>query len=412
MTNAPKIALFGLFGNGNLGNAGSLDAMVRYLRAAHPDAELLCVCAAPEEVQREFGVRGYRMWSYRPSEDRVGIRTVVPKAVGKVVDAFRTLRWVWRQDVVVVPGTGVLEATLPIRPWGFPYALLLVTAWGRLCGTKVALVSVGADHITQPVTRLVMKHAARLAFYRSFRDRRSREAMHDMGVDTSRDLVYPDLAFALPATAGPRDETRTVGVGVMAYSGTYTDRRQADEIYSTYLQRMTEFVGWLVDGGYRVRMFTGDRPDEVVAGQVTAAVRRSRPGLAGDRILTDFAPSIGAMIEQMAAVDTVIATRFHNVLCALKLAKPTISISYAAKNDVLMDGMGQSEFCQPIKTLDVARLIEQFRAVEEARDQVRDELLARNEDNAKLLTEQFALLSATLFAADGVPTPVAAERDQ
>jgi polysaccharide pyruvyl transferase WcaK-like protein len=411
MTTAPKIALFGLFGNGNLGNGGSLDAMLRYLRSAHSEAEITCVCAGPEDVQREFGVRGYQLWSYRPVEGQPAW-TLVPKAVGKAIDAFRTLRWVRRHDVVVVPGTGVLEATLPVRPWGFPYALLLVTAWGRLCGTKVALVSVGADHVTQPVTRLVMKHAARLAYYRSFRDRMSRAALHGMGVDTSNDMVYPDLAFSLPATEIPPGRTRTVGVGVMSYSGTYADRRHADEIYSAYVRRMTDFVGWLVDEGYRVRMFTGDRPDEVVAAEVIAGVRRSRPSLADDLILTDFAPSLSGLIEQMAAVDTVVATRFHNVLCALKLAKPTISISYAAKNDALMDSMGQGEHTQSIRALDVTRLIEQFRAIEEARDRVRDELLSRNETNAKLLTEQFALLSATLFASDGTPAPAAAEVDR
>ena len=188
------------------------------------------------------------------------MKTIVLKAVGKVIDAVRTLRWVRRFDVVVVPGTGVLEATLPIRPWGLPYALLLVSAWGRLCGTKVAFVSVGADSIGQPVTRQVMKYAASLADYRSYRDEHSRDAMRKAGVDTSRDQVFPDLSFMLPVPRAANQETRTIGVGVMAYYGTYRDRRQSDDIYSTYVAKITTFVQWLLDEGYQVRLFTGDQP--------------------------------------------------------------------------------------------------------------------------------------------------------
>ena len=60
----------------------------------------------------------------------------------------------------------------------------------------------------------------------------------------------------------------------------------------------------------------------------------------------------------------MVATRYHNILCALKLAKPTVSIGYATKCDVLMADMGLSSFCQPVKSFDVARLIEQFKELD------------------------------------------------
>lgn len=51
-----KIALFGLFGCGNLGNDGSLEAMIEFLRHHRPDADLVCICDNPEEVTRKFGI--------------------------------------------------------------------------------------------------------------------------------------------------------------------------------------------------------------------------------------------------------------------------------------------------------------------------------------------------------------------
>jgi len=397
VTTAPKVALFGLFGSGNLGNEGSLDAMLRFLRTAQPAAELACVCPVPEEVERRFGLRSFSLTWYRPAEGEPRLKVVLRKMVGKVVDSIRTYRWVRRYDAVIVPGMGVLETTLSIRPWGFPYALLLVLVWGRLCGRKVALVSVGAEVTGQPVTRWVMKTAARLATYRSYRDNHSKQAMQRMGVDTSRDSVYPDLAFALPTPHDVRVQPRTVGVGVMAYRGTYADRGHADEIQSGYLTEITAFVAWLVDEGYRVRLFTGDPSDETVAAAVMSAVRRTRPQLADGSVVTVAAASLTEVIEQMAKVEVVVASRYHNVISALRAGRPTISISYATKNDVLMESVGLRAYCQPIRSLDQARLREQFRDLELSREQVTADLVARNDLNTKLLEEQNADLLATLF---------------
>ena len=65
-------------------------------------------------------------------------------------------------------------------------------------------------------------------------------------------------------------------------------------------------------------------------------------------------------MRQIAATDVVVATRYHNVVCALKLGKPTVSVGYAEKNDVLMAEMGLGGFCQHVERLDLDRLIEQF----------------------------------------------------
>ena len=47
---------------------------------------------------------------------------------------------------------GVLETTLPLRPWQFPYDMFVLCAAGRIFGTKVALVSVGANVPSERLT--------------------------------------------------------------------------------------------------------------------------------------------------------------------------------------------------------------------------------------------------------------------
>jgi polysaccharide pyruvyl transferase WcaK-like protein len=384
--------VFGLLGSGNLGNDGSLQAVLDYLRATHPDAAIDALCGGPERVTARFGIPATRLHWYRAEyQTASGVAGIGLKLLGKLVDVVRTAVWVHRHDMVIVPGMGVLEATLPLRPWGFPYSLFLLCAAGRLLDTRVALVSVGADAIGHRATRALVRWSARLAAYRSYRDRLSRDAMRAMGVDTGRDEVYPDLAFALP-TPSPAAEPGTVGVGVMAFRGGNDDRARADQIYRRYLDGMTRFVRWLVDGGRSVRLFTGDEVDAPVVAHILAEVDSPRVSAAPVSSLDD-------LMREMAAVDAVVATRYHNVLCALKVGRPTLSVGYAAKSDVLMREMGLGEFRHPARAVDADRLIEQFTALEQRSAELRQTLAERNLTAARRIERQFTALSAAVFPA-------------
>ncbi|MQA59928.1 MAG: hypothetical protein GEU86_00200 [Actinophytocola sp.] len=394
---APRVGLFGLLGSGNLGNDGSLDAVVAYLAEQYPDARLGFLCMGPEQVMQRYGVPAAPLLWYE-AHSGSGPRVLL-KLVGKALDPIRTLAWVRRHDVVIVPGMGVLEATLPLRPWGFPFALLTLCAAGRLTGTKVAFVSVGASVITNRATRWVITRAAKWAYYRSYRDSQSREAMRQMGVDVARDGVYPDLAFALRVPAVPARPTGAVGVGVMAYRGAEADRTRGDEIYHRYVDAMARFVCWLVDRGRTVRLFTGDRVDDTVVAQILDHLRRHRPELDPACVVAEPAASLDELMRQMSTVDTVVATRYHNVLCALKLAKPTVSIGYAAKNDVLMAESGLGDYCQYAGDVDVDRLVEQFTDLEGRSAELRLAMTTRNVVARRGLDHQFSELSDALFAA-------------
>lgn len=411
MGSVPRVGLFGLLGVGNLGNDGSLEALLAFLRAEHPDAIVSCLCAGPEQVTARYGIPATPLhWSSSEYQTVSGLPGIASKAMGKIIDVFRTLSWVRRQDVVIVPGMGVLEATLPLRPWGFPYALFLLCASGRLTGTRVALVGVGADVIHQRATRWILTRAARLARYRSYRDALSRDSMQEMGVDVTADEVYPDLAFGLPVPPATPPATGTVGIGVMAYHGGNDDRGRAVEIHRAYVDTMKHFVRWLIDGGRQVRLFTGDQSDESVVTEILSDLRTYRPKLDSSHVVAEPASTLQDLMRQMAAVDTVVATRYHNVLCALKLSKPTLSIGYATKNDVLMAGMGLGEFCQSARSVDLDRLIEQFSTLESRREQLVDTMAERSRANVRRLEHQFAALSAVVLdTAEPVAVPIAAD---
>jgi len=272
---------------------------------------------------------------------------------------------------------------------------------------------VGANVVVgQRVTKWFFTTAARLAFYCSYRDALSRDAMLQAGLDSARHgRVYPDLAFGLPAPPEISGAAKTVGVGVMAYYGGNDDRRHADEIHAAYVEKMKRFVQWLADSGHKIRLFGGDnRFDDAVVAEVLADLRGYRPDLEPTWAAAEPITTMRELMEQVAPVDTVVAIRYHNVLCALKLSKPTVSIGYAAKHDVMMADMGLAEFCQSARSLDVDRLIEQFKELEARSPQLRQAMLERNAEKTRSLDDQFAVLSTLLFQ-QGQPARAAATRE-
>ncbi len=396
-----KVGLFGLLGSGNIGNDASAAAVLSYLTRAHPGLEIDAMCMGPERVQAALGIEAEPLLWFRRFEGRVsGIPASLLKVLGKGVDTFRIVSWTRRHDVVIVPGMGVLEASLPLRPWGVPYAMFVLCASGRLLRTRVALVCVGATVINQRATRWLVTAAARLASYRSYRDAGSRDAMTKSGVDTSADLVYPDLVYATPALPGGPGSPQVVGVGVMAYYGTNDHRAKADDIYAAYVGGMKRFVRWLADGGHRVRIFVGDECDAPVAADIVADLRSYRPDLGPDWIVAEPIASFTDLMRAMQPAGSVVATRYHNVMCALKLGRPVISLGYSAKNIALMTDMGLPEFCQFAHSLDVDRLIEQFTELEGQRAAVAEMIAVRYAEQAKHLDEQFGELSALVLQSD------------
>ncbi len=348
-TGPPRVGLFGNLGSQNIGNDGSMESMLRYLKTEHPDAIVDAMCAGPERLKAEYGI----------------------------------------------------ESTLPLRPWQLPYSMFLLCASGKLFRTKVALISVGADIIDKRATRWLSNSAARLAFYRSYRDTYSREAMRQRGLDVTRDHVYPDLVFGLPTPDTDVSDPLTVGVGVMAYYGSNDDRPQANAIYASYVANIKCFVRWLVDNDRGIRLLVGDAngSDDSVVQEILADLRTRRPNLPPGQVVAARVSSIAEVMQEMAQVGTVVATRYHNVLCALKLSKPTVSLGYSAKHRALMADMGLPEFCQSANSFDVNLLIKQFTELESRSPELRQVMAERNLVNERHLGQQFAALSALLFPA-------------
>lgn len=388
------IALFGLFGVGNLGNEASLDAVLRYLRRAQPHKNITVVCAYPQDVSVRHNIEAV---SIHPGIEELTmerynrIYRLAVRALYECIIWRNIYRFLRNVDMVVVPGTGILD-DFGISPWQMPYSLLRWTMLAKLAGSRFYFVSIGAGPIHHPLSRLLMKSAARLANYRSYRDAISKEFMVAIGVNATTDPLYPDLVFSLPPpmTARQLDTTKSIGLGVMAYTGWSGRASNSEEIYQTYLTKLTDFTAWLLSNGYSVRLLVGQTTDQHTVDDLQQALAVRGISDTTNRIITEPIETIYDLMEQIALTDLVVATRFHNVLCALMTNRPVISLGYAQKNDVLMAEFGLGEFCQHVERFDVEQLKTQFIELEQQAQRYRHHLRHCNEEYRQALAQQYA----------------------
>ncbi|RTL68864.1 MAG: hypothetical protein EKK42_08500 [Pseudonocardiaceae bacterium] len=359
----PTVGLFGQLGSGNVGNDASMRTVVDHLRSHHPDVDLRVMTTGHHEVADRYRVRTSPLHVVDALPNRPhGAAGAVVRLWGKVADVVATVVWLIGLDVVIVPGMGVLEASIPMWAWQFPFALFTMCLAARLLGVEVAMVGVGAQTVTQRPLRFLLVRSARIARYRSYRDELSRRAMHDMGVDTADDPVFCDMVFALPTPVGIVPTPGLVGLGVMDYHGrnAATDRRRQAEIHASYLMMLTRFALRLIDSGRSIRLFVGDLVDIGVAEHLLHELRAARPGLAEDRAVLVAAEEFDTLMTAMAQVEVVVATRYHNVVSALKLGKPTLSLGYAPKNAEMMESFGQGRYALPLAGADYEQLCDRF----------------------------------------------------
>lgn len=363
-----RIALLGQFGVGNFGNDGSLEAMIRTLSRICPKAELTVICTEPKVVAETFGINTIKLTRRgikQPWLDRANrLLGRLPYKLYGPVRAFRKLACF---DIVVLPGTGAFD-DFGDTPFGMPYVFFKWLAMARLRGCAIAFVSIGAGPAYHYLSRLFFSGASRCATYRSFRDAISRDFVSSLGVDTSADEVFPDLAFSLPVPpplARYPGAPLIVGLGVMNYRGR---TGEGQRIYEAYIAKLAEFVELVLGRGFAVRLMLGQDNDHVAVVDLMARLRPKLSEAELARVLYEPASSLHHVMAQMQATDVIVATRFHNVVCALRVGIPVISLGYLEKHDVLAADMGLADYCADVEQFQVEWLISRLEGLLEERD--------------------------------------------
>lgn len=402
-----RIVFFGIFGIQNLGNECTLQSILQNVGRFLPSADISAISFDPADTERQHNVPAFAMsqQSFAGVVRRGGLwgkiakaGRVVRRVPGEIRDWVHAVKVLHGAELVVMTGTGMLTDYMTTAA-GFPYDVFRWSAAARLAGCKVRFVGVGVGPIYGRVSRWLITNALSFADYRSFRDENSRKRIRANGFDSDKDRVFPDLVFSLAPENLPRrtlskSGARRVGLGVMMHHDIHlwtSEENQA--VYSSYLDKMCDFVVWLVERKYSIRILQGDAKHDART-RAELRARLEKRGISYDQagIIDEGSSSVEELISQIAQVDIVVSPRFHNLLLGLMLNIPGISISYDPKNDCLLEGVGLGQYRQDLAKLDLEKLIEQFTSLEARLDEVEPIVQRKAEEYRGLLDKQYELI--------------------
>lgn len=369
--NRARILLYGHFGSGNVGNDSTFEAALHSLQALLPSASFTCVCDGPQWIHKRFGVEAVPIddsgtaaaWhAVRSKWAKLKWILTWPWVEGRAW--LGRVRWLRSADLFVVVGTGAVDDMGVRAPLDAPFSLYKWCRCAKSAGVRVAFLSVGVGPIVHPLSRALMLRALRLADFRSYREIAAIRYLQENDFDTRGDAIGPDLVFGLaprqlPA-CGDAAGHMTVGLGLICYYGWQCGHEAGEAVFQRYMSHMKRFANHLVTQGYRIRILVGDNSDTRPSQEIMNHLDATFPMGRGELFIAEPIDTVDDLLAQVAQVQVVVASRFHNVLCSLIAGRPTVSVGYHEKSRLLMAGVGLDNYCQEIDTLDFDRLVEQF----------------------------------------------------
>jgi polysaccharide pyruvyl transferase WcaK-like protein len=438
------IAVWGHYHGGNLGDDLVIATVIEAIRRREPDAQIIGISQSPGDTQRRHGIPAYPIL---PGASHAGarVRRPAPRSAVRqtarriplasslyalvrrlrsivregpfVVQSYKLLRGV---DLIVVAGSGPLHDDLH-GAWGHPYRVFRWATLARLGRVPMVYASVGAGPIDRNLSAFFIRTALSWSSRISVRDHYSAELLQSLGVRKPLDIA-PDMGWGLSERFVERDPdkheaaaaTPTVGLNVMAYADPRYWREGDPRVFETYTARMAEFARWLLDAGYRVRLFSSQIPsDQLVAEELVRLIDESGPydpeclEWTFDRI-----ENVEDLVDVIAGSDIVVAARFHSVLLPLLLGVPVLALSYHQKTSELLASVGRPEQILEIQEAELARLVGAFNALEATSTPAEAAMLAAQvEEKRQAVERQFDELFGQPLAPAGGRSTVAEKHD-
>lgn len=421
----PRIALLTPYTGGNLGDAAIQDAMIANIRLRLSDVQFSGISLNCDNFIEQHGGGAFPLCgmdrpfygmsrgsvtdrsghreSLRggPSRKGLGVDTIkralkrVPglRACLKTVRAWvsnagRELchyvagyRFLRTQDLLIVSGGGQLDEQWG-GAWGHPFALFKWAVLARIARIPYVMTSVGAQKAASTTSRFFMSAALRLASYRSYRDKNSREIAAGLLPRAAEDPVVPDLAFSLPSSelpsaAGIRAMARgrtIVAISPIAYAKPGSWPFPDSPRYDCYLQRMTRVVAQLLERGYFLVLAWSGLPDDTVISELLGRLDdEAKKKLDGQM----YIPAIATwkdLVASLRDVDFLIASRLHSAILGFVTQTPVVAISFDPKVDWVMEDLGQTDHLLQIRDFTAEDVVEALDRVERRRNAVMEQI--------------------------------------
>jgi Uncharacterized conserved protein len=406
-----KIVFFGVFGNQNLGNECTLQATMYNIHKAVPDVKFTCLSTVPEDTELRHGIPAFaaypvypawldsQLWSGRRSRLVKLLRKILFRIPLELIHWAKGFKVIKGSHMLIVPGTQVVSDYVT-GPLSWPYDIFKWAIIAKLCGARLLFLNIGVGPIYHPMSRWFIRASLNISEYRSYRDIASKEYVEKMVPSRGRDLVYPDLAFSLqsallPACQNVGKQKPVFGIGLKDYLGREGSRdRHNNRTYRDYLNTLGDLVAWLCERKYTVRVIIGDVLYDSGVKQDFMELLHERGLMDKEgQIVNEPVFTVEQLLSQIAAIDFLVTSRFHNLVLALMLNKPVLCLSDHGKLDSLMTEIGLTEYCLPLANLDFNDLIDRLVKLEKNAEALRPYIKQKTEEYRRTLDEQYALIS-------------------
>ncbi|MEM6641102.1 MAG: polysaccharide pyruvyl transferase family protein [Pseudomonadota bacterium] len=385
------VAIFGHYGNGNLGDEAITEAAIQSARRLLNASRITLFSVVPEDSAQRHGLDAHAIRpparfvprgtpnKMPPTAPKSASTLAAPSGVkasvrrlplirgtldalesaralpGDMTDqrAFRRAARAALEDVdlLIIAGSNQFLDNFG-GTWGFPFTLL---NWTELCnqtGTVCVFLSVGAGPITKPLSRLMVRRAIAKSHFHSYRDRRSLELIEGTSARLGGE-VCPDLACNLDFPDRPLDyETPqwTVAINPMPVYGDYWYVQDPTR-YRRYLATLATLAEYAGSLGHRVLLFPTQTRD-MDAIHDLAVLLDERKKIGASQIDVASPRTTQDLMAVIQSAHVIVPTRFHGTILGLLAQRLVLSVCYQDKARDAMIEAGQGAFAHMLDTMD------------------------------------------------------------
>jgi polysaccharide pyruvyl transferase WcaK-like protein len=413
-----KIGLFDHMGYGNLGDAATQEALIANIKSRLPDADIIGFSLNPDDTRKRHNIPSYSITNWHPgldspeakntnaSDSPPRLKSILKKIpvlspialwirelVRESIHLGRSFKVLRSLDCLIIAGGGQL-GELWRGPWAHPYNVFKFCALTKLANRKLLFLNVGAGPLDSSLGKAFVRYSVNLADYVSFRDVESQALVRRLGVKRAT-FVFPDSVYALDVSEyesvnSLRPSRLLVGLNPIGFCDPRSWCKSDLSAYSRYLDKLVEFVDWLVSHNYGIRLFAGEKSVDMWALQdlKERLLHRFSPAQI-DEICLPPSGTVNDLLNEMSQFDFVVTSKFHGVVFSHMLEKPVIALSYHKKIDDRMKSMGHSQYCLNIESFDQESLTKAFIALVGDAEKLKSEFRQASGSYANELKAQF-----------------------
>jgi polysaccharide pyruvyl transferase WcaK-like protein len=408
----PRFAVYGFYGNENLGDEAIVEAVIDNVRELIPGAALTCISVNPVDSEARHEVPADSIFlpakEYHSHRDRIAAEGAATSGdpepaeetadkpsfrqrikslplVGHILSLIRVMleiptifarerRFVShiravlsRTEAVLISGSNQFLDNF--GGWSqFPYTLWMWTFFAKRAKVPVVIMSVGAGPIFSALSMRLIRRAIRRADYLSLRDTGSVELL---GLEPSSTNVRPDLAFSHKSetvvSALNRDfsldRAPVVGINPMAVHARGYWYEVDDDKYIAYVGKLARLVQELDIRGNEFILIANQPRDELVIKDVIDKAVSNGGSRASLESRFHLSTTVEEYLENASKADIIIATRFHATVLGLLLARPVIGLCYYKKSAELLREFSLGDHAYDIDSFDVEQVVESIDAL-------------------------------------------------